>query len=308
MSQAPFYVDPVLTAVVQAYRNGRMIADDVLPRVSVSRPEYAYLTYPKADAFTVPDTLVARKGNVNEVEMTSSRQTGLCVAHALDDAIPMEDYGRAPGRDLNGEAAEWLASLLAIGREKRAADLAFAAASYGSNTVNLTSNDRWDVDHADSDPIVDIGNALDSMVMRGNIMVIGRKPWSYLQRHPTIVRSIFGNSSEAGIAPKRAVADLFELEDIHIGEGWINSAAKGQTASLTRLWGNHCALIYRDQLATTQRGITFGFSPTSKAREGSTYFNPQRGAQGSTVVRVSEEVDEVIVSSDCGYLITNATS
>ncbi|HCF5482095.1 TPA: phage capsid protein, partial [Pseudomonas aeruginosa] len=33
MSNAPFPIDPELTAIAIAYRNGRMISDEVLPRV-----------------------------------------------------------------------------------------------------------------------------------------------------------------------------------------------------------------------------------------------------------------------------------
>ena len=37
MSNAPFPIDPELTAIAIAYRNGRMIADEVLPRVPVGK-------------------------------------------------------------------------------------------------------------------------------------------------------------------------------------------------------------------------------------------------------------------------------
>ncbi|MFV9531212.1 hypothetical protein ACNUIM_32135 [Pseudomonas aeruginosa] len=70
MSNAPFPIDPELTAIAIAYRNGRMIADEVLPRVPVGKQEFKYWKYDLAQGFTVPETLVGRKSKPNEVEFT----------------------------------------------------------------------------------------------------------------------------------------------------------------------------------------------------------------------------------------------
>ena len=45
MSKANFPVNPVLTAIAIAYRNRRMIADDVLPRTDVGKQEFKYLQH-----------------------------------------------------------------------------------------------------------------------------------------------------------------------------------------------------------------------------------------------------------------------
>ncbi|MGV8796604.1 hypothetical protein ACV373_31930, partial [Pseudomonas aeruginosa] len=62
MSNAPFPIDPELTAIAIAYRNGRMIADEVLPRVPVGKQEFKFWKYDLAQGFTVPETLVGRCG------------------------------------------------------------------------------------------------------------------------------------------------------------------------------------------------------------------------------------------------------
>jgi len=53
MSKANFPVNPVLTAIAIAYRNRRMIADDVLPRTDVGKQEFKYLQHDLGEGFTV---------------------------------------------------------------------------------------------------------------------------------------------------------------------------------------------------------------------------------------------------------------
>ena len=61
MANTPFPITPAMTAVAIAYRNPRLIADEVLPRVPVPLQEFKYLKYTLEDGFTIPDTKVGRK-------------------------------------------------------------------------------------------------------------------------------------------------------------------------------------------------------------------------------------------------------
>ncbi|MTI11562.1 hypothetical protein, partial [Sansalvadorimonas verongulae] len=62
MANAPFVTNPVLTAIAIAYTNSEFIADRVLPRVGVGSREFKWTQYNKEDRFTIPETLVGRKG------------------------------------------------------------------------------------------------------------------------------------------------------------------------------------------------------------------------------------------------------
>src|SRR5882672_6095458 len=95
MSQAPFVIQPRLTAIALAYRNLRYIADIVLPRVAVDSPTFKYSTFTKEDAFTVPDTKVGPKSRVNEIDCTASESTSQCQDYALEDAVPYFDLQAA---------------------------------------------------------------------------------------------------------------------------------------------------------------------------------------------------------------------
>ena len=311
---APFPVTPELTAVAIAYRNTRLIADDVLPRVPVGLQNFKYLVYPKGEFFSIGDTSVGRKGQPNQVEFTGTEVDSSTVDQALDDAVPNADIENArnqPGMpDPLMRATEGTTQLIALRREVRSAALVFSAAQYAAaNKVTLAGNDQWSAfAQADSDPIEDIMTGLDACVMRPNILVMGNAVSSKLRRHPVIVKSYNGTSGDAGIVPLQFIADLFELDQVLVGQGWVNTAAKGQATALARVWGKHAALIYRDRTADTQRGVTFGLTAQWGTRIAGSEYDGKIGMRGGQRVRVGESVKELITANDLGYFIENAVA
>lgn len=307
---APFPVTPVLTAITVAYRNARLIADEVLPRVPVGLQEFKYLKYPIGTFFTLPETKVGRKGRPSQVEFEATETPDSTTDHALDDGVPQADIDNAkqPGMpDPLGRAAEGLTELIMLAREKRAADLVFNAANYAAtHKVTLAGADQWS-DPA-SDPIDDIMVGLDAMVMRATILAIGRAAFTKLATHPKIVKAYNGTAGDAGIVPRAFLANLFELEDVLVGEGWVNTAKPGQAATLVRVWGKHAALLHRNKMADTRTGTTFGFTAQWGGRVAGSEYDKNIGMRGGQLVRVGESVKELITANDLGYLIINAVA
>lgn len=179
MPLAPFNILPFLTSIAIAYRNPRLIADDVLPRVPVGAAVFSYRKYALGDAFTVPNTRVGRKSQHNQIEFGYEEIESQTEDHALDSPIPQSDRENAPPNvNLEGKATETLTDLVLLDRELRAAELVFNEASYGAdNKTTLEGSDQFsDFEH--SDPISMIQGALDSMILRGNVLVLGRAVWS----------------------------------------------------------------------------------------------------------------------------------
>ena len=310
MRVAPFQTTPVLLAIMMGFVNAKMIADLVFPRLKVTKQTYKYTKYDKGQMLIVPNTYIGRKGKPNKVEMTGTEVTGVCEAEGLDSDVPMDDIDNAgPGIDPISQAAEWTANLVALGREQRVASLVFDAAQYDSaHKTDLSGNNRWDVVHADSDPVEDISIALESCLFHPTDMTISRRGFSRLQRNPNIVKSVNKTSGDKGRATRQEIADLFELERINVGDAWANTAKKGQAASLSRLWGNDCLLHYTDPtILNPQMGMTFGFTAEYQKFAGE---NPDKdiGPRGGFVVRCGEYVDEHIMAPDCAYLIKNVCS
>lgn len=309
MSKAPFPIDPSLMAIAIAYRNQRMIADEVLPRVPVGKQEFKYLKHTMADGFTIPDTKVGRRSQPNQVEFSATEETGSTMDYGLDDLVPQVDIDNAPPNyNPLGRATEGIMNLVELDREVRTAAVIFNDATYGaSNKVTLSGTDQFS-DFTNSDPLEVITGAMDGLIMRPNIMVIGRPAFSVLARHPQIVKAVHGNAGDAGIARRRDIAELLELDDILVGEAWVNTARKGQTMTLARTWGKHISLIYRNKTASNRNGITFGLTAQFGGRIAGAIPDKDIGLRGGQRVRAGESVKEVICAADLGYFIQNAVA
>jgi hypothetical protein len=311
MSGFPFPITPQLTGVVIAYKNGVYIADQVLPRLSpgLRVREFKYLSFGFGQAITLPDTRVGRKSQPTEVEFSATETASMVEDFGLDDVIPADDPQNAPeGYDPQAFAAQRLMDLVMLDREKRVADTVFSLGTYPTaNRVTLSGTSQWS--HASSTPIAAVQDAMDAMVMRPNVMVIGRPAWTQLRRHPTIVGAISISGTGSGVASRQAVADLLELDEILVGEAWVNAARPGQPVTQTRLWGKHAALIHRARLSTSLDQLpSFGWTAQYGTRISGAMPEPKVGLRGSTRVRAGESVREVIAANDLGYFFQNAVA
>jgi hypothetical protein len=311
----PFTPSPQYTAIALAYQNREMIADKVLPRMTVTERSFKWDLRTKDELFTVPRTLVGRKGQPNEVEFTATEQTSSVNDYGLDDVVPYEDIESAqskPGLDPLGRATEGTAELIALDREKRVADLVFANATYPSGSkATLSGTSQWS-DAVNSDPVTAIMTVKEGALIDFNTLVIGSQVWLQLRKHPKIIAAAFamgGNASVGGYASLAAVADLFEVQRVLIGRSWINTAKPGQTSTLGRIWGKHAALLRITPLAGLRgNGISFGATAQYGTRIAGTIPEPKIGLRGAERVRVGETLKELITAPDAGYFFENAVA
>lgn len=311
----PFTPAPMYTAIALAYQNAEFIADQVLPRAPVTAREFKWDLHTKAERFTIPDTKVGRKGVPNEVEFTSEEQTSSVADYGLGFVVPQDDIEAAaskPGLDPLGTHTENTTELVMLDREKRVADIVFAAGTYPvGNKATLAGNDQWNVfSHADSDPVEDILAAIEGMLMKPNMMVLGSQVLYQLRRHPKVIAAVFpggGNAGTGGIATVNHLRELFEIDKILVGRAHRNTAKPGQTASYSRIWGKHCALLRISNLARVRgNDISFGMTAEYGSRVAYTRQDPDIGLRGGVRGKVGETIKELVTASDCGYLFTNA--
>jgi hypothetical protein len=312
MATTPFPVNPTLTAIALAYRNPdvALIADDVLP-LTPTDFEFEWLKYDLAQGFTVPDTRVGRKSVPNEIDFKATAEQDRVENHGLDDLVPNEDIDKAAKHGRPSPlsiATAYLTNLVNLGREIRVANKVFAAATYAAaNKVTLAGNSQWS-DTANSDPVAAIGDALDVPVMRPNIAVFGQPTWTKLRRHPKLVQAIKGTAQGAGIVTRQEFAELFELQQVLVGAGFVNTAKKGQATSMSRVWGKHAAFIYRDHASGPQAGVTFGYTAQCGGKIAGNISEPSIGLTGAERVRVGERVKEIVCAADVAYFFENAVA
>lgn len=308
-----FPINPALTAIAVAYSNELYIADRVLPRTPVGKQVFKYKKFTFGDAFTIPNTLVGRKGRPGEVEFGAADATASTRDYGLDTLINNEDIenqqGLGLGFDPLSRSTELLTELVGLDREQRTAALIFNAGSYATaNKTTLSGTSQWS-DYTNSDPINAIALARDGMVMRPNVLVLGRQVATALSMHPKVISSAYplgGNASVGGRVPMARLAELLELDEVIIGESWINSAKPGQTASVARVWGKHAALMVRGKQVDTVGAVSFGYTAQWGTRIAGTLPEPKVGLRGAQRVRAGESLLEMIVANDLGFFFQNA--
>lgn len=306
----PFPVDARLTAIALAFRNPdvNLIADMVLPRTDTDA-DFKWLRHDLAQGYTVPDTKVGRKSTPNEVEFTGTEVSDTVDDHGLDDLVPNSDINDDnQGVDPLGKATMYTTSLVQLAREVRVAARVFNAANFlAGNQQTLAGNTQWS-DFVNSNPVDAILGALDTPVMRPNIATFGQQTWTKLRQHPKVVQAIKGTDQGAGAVTRREFADFFELQEIYVGAGFINTAKKGQAAALARCWGKHAAFTYRDRTAGPQNGMTFGFTAQAARLQAVVIDEPKVGVEGAKRVRVYERVKEIVCAPELGYYFQNAVA
>lgn len=316
---APFQVQTRLTTIAMAAKPMGFIADMVCPRRNARAEQFTYTKSKTEDFFTIPDTRIGRASEANTVEFGSIDVDDSVEDHGLKDVVPIRDINVARAQRANwdplGEATEGTALLVHLARERRASNLIFGRSNYLSGNAGamaLSGNSQWSDDA--SDPLTALEDQIDKMLIRPTDVVFGQSVWTKFRRHPKVVAAIKPSGAgdqERGRVTRRQVAEELELTgEVHVGQTWFNSAAEGQTAVYERLWGKHCALITIDKTAqsTRSRSPTFAITAQWMGMRTDTYENKDIGTDGAVVVKVVDQVKELVTWKEAGYLFQNAVA
>ena len=292
------------TAIALNYRNKDLIADLVMPRRAVGSEKFKYLSFPKGDAFTIPDTKMGRTSYANQIEFGGSEIEDLTRDYGLESPVANKDIAQfSETYDPLGRATELTSDLLALSRENRVAGIVFGTNTYAAaNKVTLSGASQWS-DYTNSDPVDAILEAIDGLLIRPNKAVFGRTVWTKLRKHPKVVSKVLGSANSTGLVSRQALADALELEEIIVGQSFLNSAKRGQTATFAEVWGKHASFIYQ-----SPGEMTFGFTAEFENRRMETFQDPRAGRDGTTIVRVVESIKEVTPATDLGYFFQNAVA
>jgi hypothetical protein len=315
----PFVSNAAMTAIAIAYRNPAtaFIADQLMPRTPVMTESFKWMEIPIGDAFSVPNTAVSRRGRVPEVEFGSVEAAASVNDYGIQNVIPTADIDAAAAQraanlstfDPRNHAAAMLTDLMMLDREVRVAAAAQNSANYSpSNVTNIaTAGDRFDSDTSDPEAVIDA--ALNApVIFRPNTAAMGAQVWQRLRRQPNLVKAVRGTTQADGKITRQEFVEYFELQNLLIGEAFVNTSRPGQTPALSRVWGKSISFVYVNPMANTQGGVTWGLTAQFGSRIAGTIINADVGIKGGEVARVGEQVVELVVAKGAGALITNAIS
>lgn len=303
--QSQVVVDPVLGNVSIKYTNDSFIADQIFPTVPVSKQTGKYYVYDKANLRINKTTRAAGSG-ANEVDFGLSTASFSCDDHALKDFVADEIADQADAA-LNplADATETVTEMLMLDRESNLAALITSTANLTQNTT-LSGTSQWS-DYSNSDPIGDIRTARQTVHLgtfkKANTIIMGKQVFDMLAEHPQIIERV--KYSQLGVLTEELLARVFQVEKILVGEAGYNSAAEGQTDSMSYIWGKDVIVAFIAP-AVRLKQVTLGYTFTYANRIVKRWRDEDREG---TYVRVgSDNYVQKIVAATAGYLIKTAVA
>jgi len=305
------HVDRPLSNFAVEYRNEKFIASRVAPFVPVNNKSDSYIIFNKEDKFSVPEDLRGPKDTANQVTWGTSTGVYGCLDRALRDFLSDGIVGNSdPGIKPEQRTVSFLTNLLLLAFEKRVAELVFTYANYSASglRVTLTGSDQFS-DEAGSDPIGAVDTAKAACFIEPNTLIMGKAVYNVLKRHPQLLDHVKGGSTSANPAKVNLanMAEIFEVDQILVGEAKYNAAKKGQTASYTNLWGDSVVAAYIDpavSLETITAWKTFRWTQmTTEAPYKVRRYRDEALGGGGQWVEVEMSVIEKAICSDLAYII-----
>jgi hypothetical protein len=301
----PFTPNTEQTAIAIAYRNRQMIADQVCPRAPVGLKQFKYLEFDPAETMTEVNSLVGRKSAPNQVEFSAKEKTDSVSDYGLTDIIPEDDIKNAPANynPLN-HAVESITDLIELGRELRVAKMYGTAANY-SYTQSLAANGLKKIIDPDCNIFELFNEMLERPLMRPNSMVLNSFVATKIRMNKSLIKGYNGSVADTGMVPWQYIQDIFELQNIYVGQARVNTQKKGKDMQLASAWGNFISLAYIDPLANTNNNrMTFALTAqygdrVSKNRDVAT------GIGDGTEILVGEAVKELIIAKQAAILLTD---
>ena len=302
-TESQVHIDRPLTNVSIAYRNSNYIGEGVFPNVPVQKKSDKYFIFTKADWFRDEAAPRAPGTRAQLVDYNISTGQYACFEWAVAKNVPDEvvDNADDPLKPMQ-EATEYVTDKLFLRKEILVAADAFGTSWSSSATPGtLWSNDT-------SDPIGDVNLAYDTVrqaIARvPNKGVLGAGLWRHVTKHPDLIDRIKGAAGPGSpaILTKQAIAALFELEVLLVGDAVKDTGAEGGTSSRSYVWGNHMLVAYVPNspgLMIPAAGYVFEW----KSRQVNRYrFDPEH----SWNIEGLENFDVKLTATDAGYLVKSA--
>jgi len=299
-------VDKILTQFSVAYRNNNLIADRIMPILAVKEKSGKYAKYGK-DNLRLPDSMERAPGTrAMSFDYTVSQGTYACTEKAIEKEVPIEfQNNQDDPYDAKRDATAFAIDKMWGYQEN-------ALATYMASTGNLTSNVTLSgtsqfSDYANSDPLGIVKTGRTTMLgltgKKPNVLVLGNDVWETLLIHPDLTARIVSVGMTNMEAIKKAMAELFQVEEILIGDAIKLASNEGQTDDLDNIWGKHAWLIHRAR--PSLMAPTFGITFKDVQRQVDVRYED---AILSDVVRVRDSFDQNVIDVNLAYFIKDAVA
>lgn len=306
------FVSPRLTNISLAYKNTDYIAKRILPVITVQQDAGQIVSY-GADNLRIVNSLRAPGARAKVVSHTISAADHFLLGdHVLEGEITKEEYDNAADPiDPEIDETENVTDRILVEAEKAVAD-ALSSTSVMILNDTLSGTDQWD--DPDSTPVDDIlagKNAMKAACgMRPNTMIIAENAWEVLKVNNQIMERNKYALQVTDEVLNGFIGRAFPgITNIIVGSAMFNDADEGDdTPDLQEIWDRVCILAYiapKPTLKSRSLGYTY---QRATDRMQTRILRMDSGSRElfsskKSVVQVTDKYDQVLVDTNCGYLI-----
>lgn len=300
-------VDPVQSNVLVSYmqKQDRFVADRAFPGVQVPNDKGTYAIYSKGYWLSDEAERRAYGADYPTSGFAVTSSTFTTEQYALSKMIADEDVANnLTPMGLRTAATRWLGLKFLIRKERLFAAAAMASSVWATDT---SVSNKWN-DGVAGDPVGDVRTGKrtisQSTGFKPNVMIMGEIVEDRLILHPDIIDRLKYVQAATAETIRGALAAIFGIDMILVGEAIYNTAAEGQTASISPIIDDDALLLYAQpspSLEEPSGGYNF-------------YWNPG-GGQGAILRTVRDDKKDAdmakgkfqlvykVVATDLGYFM-----
>jgi len=310
MSQMKAVVEKLLTSVSSAYVPKDYISESILPEVK--HPQYTGLlgAFGTQHLRIEQTTLKGGKGQYRRVESHVISTSAFSIdGHGIEDVVTKRDLANYETPfDAKKAVMMGLTTKLWLEKEKALADVLSDSTVITRGTT--LSGEAQFSDSLNSNPLSVFNTARESVYdgsgAAPDTAIMDWKTRNKIRFHPQMLDSLGFKDNRPGGLKDAELAEAMDVKRVLIGSAQYESANKGQTSSLSPVWGKNIVFgVFPDKAALEQ--ISGGYMIRlvgGMPRKVYTYeiSNPPE----TTAVLVEDEYDMLITNVGAIYLIKNA--
>jgi len=308
MSQQKAIIDKLLTNVSSAYIPEGFISEAIFPVVE-SMQKTGKLAKYGTDHLRVEQTVIGGAGKYARIQTQVRSNSSYSIeGHGLEGLVTEDDYSNVE-KPYDAEADETLGitTTIMVGKEKGLADTLSDTSILTQNTT-LSGTSQWN-DYGNSDPVDDFLTARaavkDGCGFPPDLAIMSWEVAEQLRYHPGLLDALGFKDNRPGGLNDKELASVLKVKRVLIGVASYESAARGQTSSLSAIWGKHLIFAKMPERAMKYQ-TSLGYCFKLKGRKARRVFKyAVNNPPNSKGILVDDHYDFVITNANAGYLIEN---
>ena len=308
-AQQTAIIDKLLTNVSSALIPEGFISESVFPVVESVQKTGKLAKY-GTDHLRIEQTIIGGAGKYSRISTQVRSNTSYSIeGHGLEGFVSEDDYANVEKPyDAEKDEVMGLTTTIMLGKEKGIADVLGSTTNLTQNTT-LTGTSQWN-DYANSDPLDDLITAhqavKDGCGLPADCAITSWDVALKMKYHPGFLEALGYKYNKPGGLTWEELKDVLNVKRFLVGAASYESAKKGQTSSLSAVWGKHFILAkLPDKAAKYQTSLGYCFKMAGRKPRRVFKWNVNN-PPNSKAILVDDHYDFVITNVNAGYLIEDA--